>query len=203
MTVVVIEPAARAVTAEEAKAAHVFAQDDDDAMVQTLLDVAQAQIDGPGGWLGRAIGEQTLELRIDSFSWTVRLPHRPVSGIVAVEYLDQNGVVQTLDPAQYELADNRLVPAFGSSWPAARCQPGSVRIRYEAGYEASDVPAPIRRAIMLMAAELKGLGAGASGEIRREVVEGVGTIDYQVSSMVAGAMRAAADHLLMPFQVYE
>jgi hypothetical protein len=61
-TVVVVEPPERVVSASDARAAKVFSADDDDDYVNLLLDVAQAEIDGWDGWLGRAIGEQVLEM---------------------------------------------------------------------------------------------------------------------------------------------
>lgn len=41
--------------------------DDDDLLIQSLIDTAVSWLDGPGGWLGRCLMPQTLELRLDSF----------------------------------------------------------------------------------------------------------------------------------------
>lgn len=65
----VIAGPAAAVTAAEAKASQVFSADDDDSYVELLLSIAQAQIDGWTGWLGRAIGLQTLEVTVPA-CWT-------------------------------------------------------------------------------------------------------------------------------------
>lgn len=61
--VVVVQPVP-AVTVTEAKASKVFTAEDGDSYIETLLSIAQAQIDGSAGILGRAIGVQTLQLTL-------------------------------------------------------------------------------------------------------------------------------------------
>lgn len=63
-----IEGPAIAATPAEAKAVGVFSADDNDAYIETMLAIAQSEIDGWDGWLGRAIGEQTLEVTVPG-SW--------------------------------------------------------------------------------------------------------------------------------------
>jgi hypothetical protein len=85
MRVVVIEPPELVVTAEEARTARVFTADDDDEYVEGLLEIAQSEIDGPAGWLGRSIGVQTLQVTFPSCT-DVRpecLPYRPVIEILS------------------------------------------------------------------------------------------------------------------------
>jgi hypothetical protein len=84
MTVVVIEPPELVVSAQEARDARVFTDDDDDDYIEMLLDIAQSEIDGPPGWLRYCIGEQILqvtlpvreEVRLDA------LPFRPAVEIL-------------------------------------------------------------------------------------------------------------------------
>lgn len=85
MSVIVITPPPIVVTAEEARAAGVFTAEDDDDYVETMLEIAQSEIDGPDGWLGRSIGEQVLQITLPGCS-DVRvdcLPYRPVTAIVS------------------------------------------------------------------------------------------------------------------------
>jgi hypothetical protein len=85
MSIIVITPPPRVVTADEARDAGVFAGGDADGYVETMLEIAQSEIDGPDGWLGRSIGEQVLQLTLPSYV-DVRiecLPYRPVSSIVS------------------------------------------------------------------------------------------------------------------------
>jgi len=157
MTVVVIEPPSELVVSVEEAKAHLRVDfDDDDDLIEGYLQAAIGNFDGPGGWLGRALILQTLELRLDRFPfYGVVLPYAPVVDLQAVLYDDDDGVEQTLDPAVTRIVGgdhhSRLVRAYGQSWPSTRCQEEAVRIQYRAGYGESgaDVPAPIRQAILL------------------------------------------------------
>lgn len=68
------------------------------------------------------------------------LPRPPAISVTSITYLDTTGAEQTLDPSTYRLDDNsepaRLTPAFGQYWPETAHLPGSVKIVYQAGYEA-------------------------------------------------------------------
>ena len=136
--------------------------DDDDALISDLIASAVEAVDGPTGWLGRALGQQTLELRASHFPgcgfdplcgfdphWHVdarhrfhphemRLPCPPVQSIVSIGYVDPTGAAVTLDPTTYALFPERdcryVLPAYGTPWPIARRQPGAVVVRYVAGY---------------------------------------------------------------------
>jgi uncharacterized phiE125 gp8 family phage protein len=103
----------------------------------------------------RALITQTLEIRLDDFPEYIKLPYPPIVSITSVKYIDTDGVEQTLGSSNYVLDDYPLVPfireAYGIAWPSVRDEPNAVRVRYVAGYgNASDVPATIREAIMLL-----------------------------------------------------
>ncbi|RVD15372.1 MAG: phage gp6-like head-tail connector protein [Mesorhizobium sp.] len=153
MDIVVITPPAPVVTLEEAKAHLPVDFGDDDLLITAMIAAVQGNIDGPDGWLGRAIGVQTLEMRLPSFcgrdgSSCIPLRCPPVTAPVSVKYLDGDGVDQTFDSASYRLVgDDMIAPAYNVSWPSARLDHESIRIRYTAGYE--EVPAPIKAAILL------------------------------------------------------
>lgn len=153
MSIVVITPPAAVVTLEEAKAQLRVDFGDDDALITSLIAAVQGNIDGPDGWLGRAIGVQTLEMRLSSFcgrdgSSCIQLRCPPVTAPVSVKYIDADGVEKTADSDQYRLVgDDMIAPAYNVSWPSARRDHESVRIRYTAGY--ASVPPPIKAAILL------------------------------------------------------
>ncbi|MCA0025477.1 MULTISPECIES: head-tail connector protein [unclassified Mesorhizobium] len=158
MNIVVITPPAPVVTLEEAKAQLRVDFGDDDAFISGLIAAVQGNIDGPDGWLGRAIGVQTLEMRLPSFcgwdgSSCIPLRCPPVTAPVSVKYIDGDGVEQTFDSDSYRLVgDDMIAPAYSVSWPSARHDHDSVKIRYTAGYE--QVPPPIKAAILLNVAHL-------------------------------------------------
>ncbi len=61
----------------------------------------------------------------------------PVVGIESIDYVDGDGVSQTVDPANY-LLDNQsepclVYPAYGVSWPTIRQQANAVTITFHAG----------------------------------------------------------------------
>lgn len=126
-------------------------------LIEAMLAAATQHIDGPDGWLGRAIGEQVLETYLPSFGTgrSIPLPFPPAVEIVSISYVDGSGAIATMVEADYELRGQVLQPVFGRSWPTANWQGidgETVRIRYRAGYAA--IPAPIRAAILLMVGDL-------------------------------------------------
>lgn len=185
--VVVIEPAAPVLLLGEVKQHLKVDANDDDALIEIFIAAATGHIDGPGGWLGRAIGVQTLEAGLDGFVYDpIRLPYPPVIDIVSIRYEDATGTWRDLDPETYELRGDVVGTAWGKSWPSTRSYRGasqSVRIRYRAGYE--HLPAPLRVAFLMMVDDLYrnrgNVGVGAVGEI---------------------TMPMASSMLLQPFQVY-
>ncbi len=172
MSVIVINPPEDPVVSlEEAKAHLRVDHDDDDDYIEGLVDVATATIDGPAGWLGRCLVEQTLEWRGDGFGWRdLRLPYPPIVDIESVKYDDDSGAEQTVPGATYRLlgqpSQPRMALVSGASWPSARCDGESVRVRYKAGWPVTTEgegegavttwtgPAPIRHAILLMVSQL-------------------------------------------------
>lgn len=154
MRAIVIDPPAPVVTwADADKHLKLDGDTSQQAEVEAMIAAATGALDGPDGWLGRAIGVQTIEARFDRFdSCGFALPCRPIIGVTSLKYLDSAGVEQTLAADQYELIGNELIAALGATWPSAAAYPEAVRIRYQAGY--ATLPAPIRAAILLMTGDL-------------------------------------------------
>ena len=80
-----------------------------------------------------------------------------VQSIASLEYTDSTGVVNTIDPSVYTLVkDNfraHVVLQKGQQWPEVDLQRGdAVDIQFIAGFGdgISDIPEPIRRAILLL-----------------------------------------------------
>jgi hypothetical protein len=172
MRVIVVEGPARAVLAVEAKATGVFGDDEEDNLVQLLLDIAQAQIDGWDGWLGRAVGLQTLEIK------------RPTDCVLDLGQLPLPPYVQTVsDVVTDGVRTFRWKAGYGET-------------------PAKPLPAPIRHAIILMAGILRDAVPDAGGGIRRETVDGIGSTDYALPNGAAEAMRKTADNLLSTFRIF-
>lgn len=144
MLVRVITPPEPVVSLDDAKKHLRVDHADDDGHIEALIAAATAWLDGPAGWLGRALGKQTLELSLADFCHRyVTLPYQPLIDVVSVTYVDDiNGTPQILDPDQYRLMGSDLLPAHGMRWPSVCCQPDAVRIQYRAGYGAFSAADP-------------------------------------------------------------
>lgn len=149
------------VTVAEAKQhARVTTSADDayiEALITTAADYAQQRT-------GRAIGLQVWEGATDSFPREFELPLPPTVEVLYIEYVDSSGDVQTVDPDTYTVSNfgvyTTVRPNYGESWPVARCERDSVRVRFSCGHDpggsppALDLPQRVRQAILVMVAEL-------------------------------------------------
>lgn len=184
MRVVVVTPPDPVVDLERVKQHLEVEHDDRDDLIAGMIAAATAHIDGPDGWLGRAIGVQTLETGFWSFDpCGMRLPFPPVTEIVSVTYRDESGAEQTVPTDDIELFDDLIFPGWMKAWPNARPMRASVRVRYRAGY--STVPDPIIAAILLMVGDLWR---------NRDTVAALGAAKIPMSTTV--------ENLLAPFRVY-
>lgn len=154
MRVVVVTPAAPVITAQQARVRLRVDDDADDALIEDMIEEATAHLDGPDGWLGRALGMQTLEARCgaDDCLQGIALPCPPIVAIASVSWLDRDRVVRLADPRGYELVGDTLDVIGAPAWCDALPQEEALRIRYVAGYAV--LPPAIRAAILLMVGDL-------------------------------------------------
>lgn len=153
MSVVVVTPPVPGLDLDLIKAHLREESSDNDPLISAYIDAAVSHIDGPGGWLGRSVFPQTLELRQNTFCATARLPYGPVQSVTSVKYVDSAGAEQTLDADQYLMTgDGQVALAHGAVWPSLRGDAEGVRIQYTAGYDV--LPGAIYAAIMLMVGDL-------------------------------------------------
>jgi Phage gp6-like head-tail connector protein len=92
-----------------------------------------------------------------------------VQSVTSIQYTDENGTAQALDPAAYKVdtysTPARIVPAYGTTWPATRNEINAVRVTYVSGYgAATTVPEGIKRWMLLR--------LGAMYENREEFLTG-------------------------------
>jgi uncharacterized phiE125 gp8 family phage protein len=129
----------------------------DDALVSSLIKTTRMHLDGRDGLLSRALITQTWELVLDKFPDSdIRIRLAPLQSIVSVKYDDPNAVEQTVASSNYMVDITSMpgwvVPITGFAWPVPLDTINAVRIRFVAGYgaAASDVPEPIRQAMLLL-----------------------------------------------------
>lgn len=207
MTVAVIIPPAPIVDPSDLLGADL----PDVGVTAEIIAAVTAEIDGPGGWLQRALGEQTLELVKPGFgcSRAFLLPCPPLIDIDRVAYLDADGVEQEVDQAMYRKAGNMIWFTPSYSFPVTYCAPDAVKIRYRAGYDGTpieeggtgDVPAQAKRAVILSVQHMISMGS-ENLFLRAEEVDGVGRTEFTVSEAGSKIIRDAADRLLQGLRVY-
>lgn len=163
--------------------------DDDDDLIESYIATAIQNVDGRDGWLGRALVEQTWELRLPEFGGPViPIPLPPLIAVESVKYYNAADVLQTLSADVYEVTGvggfgkARLVLKSGQVWPVLAKRSENVVIRFTAGYET--VPAPILTAIKRQ--------VGAMYENREVVV-----VNASVTKLPGGV-----EAMLTPYRVW-
>lgn len=149
-------PTTEPITLEQAKAHLRVEVSDDDALISALIAAAREAVESK---TQRSLMLQTWELALDAFpgcqdQYGIRLPKAPLSAVTSVAYVDSDGAPQTMAEADYQLDDHsepaRILPAYGTTWPATRDQANAVVVQYEAGYaDAAAVPAQIKAWMLL------------------------------------------------------
>lgn len=102
--------------------------------------------------------DATYSYTCDRFSDVMELPVAPLSSVTQVQYVDPDGATQVLAGTVYDV-DTSVTPGvifrdYNQSWPAIRSFRDAITITFVAGYGGvpSDVPAPIRTALLQMVA---------------------------------------------------
>lgn len=145
-------PATLPVTIDEV-ASHIRVSDDPDETyyLTSLIDSAAAYIDGVYG-MGFCMMPQTLELMIDQFTNTIKIPVYPVSSVVSIKYIDTEGTEQTLEESKYTLNSYgnmpTVAPSYNEQWPSTRNISGAVKIQFIAGFSA--LPQDLKHAVLLL-----------------------------------------------------
>ena len=163
------QPGVEPVILSEAKAHLRVDGTEDDAYINTLIAVTRRLCES---YTNRSFITQTRTVTLDRFPFcttlnpyaAIELPYGPVqtgpSGpSVAVEYLDADGALQTLEldtdyyvDVQGDIARVRYV----NGWPTTRNSYGAVTVTYTAGYgsDDQDVPEEIKQAMLMQIANL-------------------------------------------------
>lgn len=127
-------------------------------MTNAIKD-AYFRLDGPTGWLNRAILTQQWKGFTDAFDDQIEIPLPPLQTVDQIRYRDTDGSWQTLSNDVYGVDMSGL---FGrvflkkdQSWPDVYEDPGSIEITFTAGWgDGAAVLSNarmIRKAMMLLA----------------------------------------------------
>lgn len=116
----------------------------DDTLIKRLIAVARRRTEE---YLRRRLLTQTWLLTLDLYPLHVErfprgemfeLPFPPLQTLNSIQYVDVNGVTQTLDPATYQVDKEsepaRVMPAYMQIWQPIRYVPNAVQVSYTCGY---------------------------------------------------------------------
>lgn len=144
-----ITPPEPALTLEEARQWLRVDHDADAAVIETLIAAATVAFDGPHGFLGRMLEPQEWEMVLDAFpSTAIHIPAGPVTEVLSVTYVGDDGYEQSVASSAYELD---TVPTFEGwvvpteAWPQPMHTINAVRVRFRAG---TGTPTPVKLAIL-------------------------------------------------------
>jgi uncharacterized phiE125 gp8 family phage protein len=184
----VTAPTEEPIALSEAKL-HARTHDADDTLVTRLIAASRKHVET---FLQRALCTQTWDWFIDYYfpEHVLELPRPPLQSVTHIKYVDDAGVLQTLDPSKYAVCGAgheeaaRVLPVYNEYWPTdVRCQPEAVQIRLVAGFgAAAAVPEDIKAALLLIVGHLYA---------HREENH-----DFQLHELPLGAVR-----LLAPYRV--
>jgi uncharacterized phiE125 gp8 family phage protein len=150
-------PAIEPVSLDDAKAHLKVDITDDDALIGNLIAAARARAE----WhTGRALVTQSWKLWLDQWpcNGIIEIPLPPLQSVVSVTAYALDDSATVLDAATYQVdavsAPARLNLKPNASPPVALRRINAIAIAFTAGYgdAGSDVPAPVREAILKLAA---------------------------------------------------
>ncbi|MDZ7809198.1 MAG: phage head-tail connector protein [Arhodomonas sp.] len=180
-------PAIEPVTLDQAKTHLRVDGTDQDTEITSLIAMARQRVEQE---TERALITQEWELTLDYWPGVIEVPLPPLQSVQSIQYLDTAGTLQTLDASLYRVdtarQPGRITPAYGQSWPSVRDVTGTITVAFTAGYgdDATDVPGPIRQAMLLLI---------GTADCNREMLV-IGTI--------ATELQKNYDWLLAPYRLY-
>lgn len=143
---------------EEFKEEHRVLSRAEDGRITNAIKEAYFRLDGPDGWLRRAILTQTWVGVLDRFDTEIEIPMPPLQAVTGIRYMDEDGAWQTLATSVYGVDTyglfGRVYLKKDQSFPDIYTDPGSVEITFRCGWgDADDVLSAaigIRKAMKLL-----------------------------------------------------
>ena len=176
MAAILIEPpAGEPLTLNEAKNYLRVGHDADDALIQSMIAAARVQVEAH---TRRALLTQTWRIVLDRWPALASIPSpvSPLREVIGGRVRDESGDAQEMDPDIF-IANTASSPGMVGFDAGRVIQPvrtiAAIEIDIEAGYGlASDVPAPLVRAIrLLLARAYEYRGGGGDNRIPDGVAE--------------------------------
>lgn len=134
-----------------------------DTLLAQYIAAATGALDGRYGYLGRALVTQTWKMYLcDWYEMDedcIELPFPPLQSVSSVKYYDHDNVQQTLSTSLYVVKASEFVGeierAYGATWPTHYPRADAIEVTFVCGFgAASDVPAPIKQALLLAVGDM-------------------------------------------------
>lgn len=149
-------PALEPVSVADAKAHLRIDGTAEDALIASLILTSRLHIEAA---LGYALIAQSWTLLLDAWpdGTSVVFPIRPILSIASARVLSATGVPTVMAASDYVLDGTAITPRLvrtGSNWPLPGKAANGIEIAFTAGFgaAATDVPAPMRHALLLLVA---------------------------------------------------
>jgi len=178
--VTVTAPTIEPITLTETKLHIRVDHDTEDSLIETLISAARNILEQN---TSRGLAPATYKLTMDRFPSLIELPRSPATSVTHIKYYDQDGVQQTWSSSEYRVDLNtvpaRITPEYDYVYPTPREVIAAIEIQYAAGYTASNIPAALKQAMLILVGHLY--------ENRQIVNSGMGnfimpkTVDYLIS----------------------
>jgi uncharacterized phiE125 gp8 family phage protein len=130
-----------------------------DNVFTNAVRAAIEYFDYPNGMLNRSILQRTFRMHFKCFPESGRylLPMPPLVSVTSVAYRNAAGTVLTLDPANYVVKNDGVMPAEiafvePDGLPDTKSHPRAVSIEFAAGYATGAVPELLKRGVLVLAA---------------------------------------------------
>ena len=127
----------------------------EDVLIASLILTSRLHIEAA---LGLALITQSWQLQLDAWpdGNALALPLHPITAVTSVQTTAADGTIAVLPPAAtlFDPGPPARLIRTGPSWPRITAAANGITIRFTAGFgaAATDVPAPIRRAMLLLVA---------------------------------------------------
>lgn len=128
-----------------------------DRFPSPAMNVGSANWYGPQ-W-GNSPGPLTILSPENRTGYEIYLPYSPLISVDSIKYIDEYGMQQTLATSLYKVDSvsepARILPAYGSTWPATRNEINAIEVTLTAGWDTpASVPQPIKSWMLLRLAAM-------------------------------------------------